>query len=113
MYTFITLKQLREIRNYTQSFVASKIGVTQSAYSKIENFSCQTSIDNYKKIADLLNVDVDQVLSNRIQALIHIKSSTTRNELVDNNLPNIMQIINTIKEQEFLLNRIIHKSDVA
>jgi transcriptional regulator with XRE-family HTH domain len=51
MYTFITLKQLRELRNYTQKEVATKIGLTQSAYSKIENFDSQTNMENYNKLA--------------------------------------------------------------
>lgn len=110
MYTFITLKQLREIRNLTQNYVASKIGVTQSAYSKIENFDCQTSIENYEKIAALLNVDVDQVICNKIQALIHIKSSSHK-ELVSNiNLPKVTALINNIKEQEFKLNKLIQSA---
>ncbi len=108
MYTYITLKQLRELRNLTQIYVASKIGVTQSAYSKIENFDCQTSIENYEKIALVLDVDVDQIISNRIQALIHIKSSS-HNEIVSQvNFPRVSALINNIKEQEFKLNKLIH-----
>lgn len=107
MYTFITLKQLREIRNLTQNYVASQIGVTQSAYSKIENFDCQTSIENYEKIAALLNVDVDQVICNKIQALIHIKSSSHKELVANVNLPKVTALINNIKEQEFKLNRLI------
>lgn len=108
MYTYITLKQLRELRNLTQIYVATKVGVTQSAYSKIENFDCQTSLENYEKIALILNVDVDQVISNRIQALIHIKSSS-HNEIVSHvNIPKLSAIINTIKEQEFKLNKLLH-----
>lgn len=107
MYTFITLKQLREIRNLTQNYVASQIGVTQSAYSKIENFDCQTSIENYEKIAALLNVDVDQVICNKIQALIHIKSSSHKELVANINLPKVTALINNIKEQEFKLNKLI------
>lgn len=107
MYTFITLKQLREIRNLTQIYVATKIGVTQSAYSKIENFDCQTSIENYEKIASLLDVDVDQVISNKIQALIHIKSSSHNDIMTSINMPRVSALINNIKEQEFKLNKLI------
>lgn len=108
MYTYITLKQLREIRNYTQSAVAAHLGVTQSAYSKIENFDCQTSLDNYNKIANLLDVDVQQVVTNRIQALIHIKGATSkRDTFIAKNAPLVSEIINTIKEQEYRLGLIL------
>ncbi len=112
MYTFITLKQLREIRNLTQNYVASQIGVTQSAYSKIENFDCQTSIENYEKIAALLNVDVDQVICNKIQALIHIKSSSHKELVANINLPKVTALINNIKEQEFKLNKLIQMNSL-
>ena len=107
MYTFISLKQLREIRNLTQIYVATKIGVTQSAHSKIENFDCQTSIENYEKIAALLDVDVDQVICNKIQALIHIKSNSHKELVANINLPKVTALINNIKEQEFKLNKLI------
>lgn len=108
MYTFITLKQLRELRNYTQKEVANKIGLTQSAYSKIENFDSQTTMDNYNKLANLFDVEVDQIITNRIQALIHIKSATTtRDQFIEKNAPMVGEIIKNIKEQEFKLNMIL------
>jgi transcriptional regulator with XRE-family HTH domain len=108
MYTFITLKQLRELRNYTQKEVAMKIGLTQSAYSKIENFESQTTMENYNRLANLFDVEVDQIITNRIQALIHIKSATTtRDQFIEKNAPMVGEIIKNIKEQEFKLNMIL------
>ena len=31
------IKNLRELKNFTQEYMAEKLGVTQAAYSKIEN----------------------------------------------------------------------------
>lgn len=111
MYTFITLKQLRELRGLTQHYVATKVGVTQSAYSKIENFDCHSSIENYKKIAELLDADLNQILSNKIQALIHIKGNVT---IVDSetekNIPMVADIINIIREHEYLLSRLLYQN---
>jgi transcriptional regulator with XRE-family HTH domain len=111
MYTFITLKQLRELRGLTQHYVAAKVGVTQSAYSKIENFDCHSSIDNYKKIAEVLDADANQIIMNKIQALIHIKGNVT---LVDSdtekNIPMVADIINIIREHEYLLSRLVNQN---
>jgi transcriptional regulator with XRE-family HTH domain len=108
MYTYITLKQLRELRNYTQKEVAAKIGLTQSAYSKIENFDCQTSMENYNKLSNLFDVEVDQIITNRIQALIHIKTaSTSRDQFIEKNAPMVADIIKSIKEHEFRLNMLL------
>lgn len=107
MYSFITLKQLREMRNLTQSYMASELGVTQSAYSKIENFDCQTSIKNYTKISLLLDADLDQIISNKIQALIYIKSSSQKENIIGMNLTRITEMVNVIKEHEVRLDKLI------
>lgn len=108
MYSFITLKQLREFRNLTQSYMASELGVTQSAYSKIENFECQTSVKNYSKISFLLNADIDQISCNKVQALIYIKSNATNKEnIAGMKLTRISEMIKLIREHENKLNKLI------
>lgn len=51
------IKNLRELKNFTQDYVAEKLGITQAAYSKIENGTNKLS---YSKI---LEVEVDELLA--------------------------------------------------
>ncbi len=47
------IKNLRELKNFTQEYMAEKLGVTQAAYSKIENGTNKIS---YAKIVDISNI---------------------------------------------------------
>ena len=50
------IKFLREDRKITQDFIANKLGISQTAYSKIENNQTQLTIERLKEIAQILEV---------------------------------------------------------
>jgi transcriptional regulator with XRE-family HTH domain len=56
------VKNLREEKNYTQDFIAGKLGVTQKAYSKIEAGETRMSVDHLLKIAEILETTVGSIL---------------------------------------------------
>lgn len=53
----ISVKTLREKQGLSQEELASKIGLTRSAVAMIENGSNKLTIDNAKKIGEILRVD--------------------------------------------------------
>lgn len=55
------IKEIRIGKNYTQSWVAQQIGVTQGEYSKIENTKRKKfSIETLNKISEILEVPINQ-----------------------------------------------------
>lgn len=56
------IKNLREERNYSQDYLAQKLGVSQKAYSKIETNQTKLSVDNLLKIAEILETSVNKIL---------------------------------------------------
>lgn len=56
------IKRLREEKNYSQMYLAGKLGVTQKAYSKIENNQTKLSVDNLLRIAEVLETSVNKIL---------------------------------------------------
>ena len=48
------LKQLRELKNYTQEFVAAQMGLTTRAYSKIESGDTKLTINRLNEISKIL-----------------------------------------------------------
>ena len=56
------IKRLREERNYSQSYLAQKLGITQKAYSKIETNQTRLSVDDLLKIADILETSIDKLM---------------------------------------------------
>ncbi len=53
------LKKIRIEKNVSQDFLAKKIGITQKAYSKIENNETKLNVEVLQKISDILEVPVE------------------------------------------------------
>ncbi len=58
------IRRVREYRNYTQDYVARKIGISQNAYSKLELGFHKLSLERLFQIADVLEVDCTALLEN-------------------------------------------------
>ena len=58
------IKKIREYKNYTQEWMAGQLGITQRAYSKIENDEVTLSVDKLFSISEILDVNVSEFLNN-------------------------------------------------
>jgi len=56
------IKNLREERNYSQSYMAGKLNISQKAYSKLESSETKLSVDNLIKIAEILETTINDIL---------------------------------------------------
>jgi len=56
------IKKFRELRNFTQGYVAERLGISQSNYARIENEDISLSEDRLLKIADILGTDKESIL---------------------------------------------------
>jgi hypothetical protein len=56
------IKILREYKKYTVTKLAKEAGISESYLSQIENFKRKGNIELYKKIADILKVDIDMLV---------------------------------------------------
>ncbi|MFM2138061.1 MAG: hypothetical protein RJA57_368 [Bacteroidota bacterium] len=70
------IRRFREMHNYSQKYVASKMGISQNAYSKIENNITQLNVQHLKKISAILNVSVIDLLKDDFE--IHKPLSLTK-----------------------------------
>lgn len=57
----LKIKKLRELRNYTQEYVADRIGLDQSAYSRLEKGDTKITFDRLTKIAEVLEVEPEDI----------------------------------------------------
>jgi len=55
------IKKVRELKNVTQQYVADKLGMTQGAYSRIENNSISVSEKLLEQVAEILGVDKEVI----------------------------------------------------
>ena len=56
------VRELREDHDYTQQYVADKIGITQRKYSYIETGTQQLTAEILIELAKLYNVSIDYIL---------------------------------------------------
>ncbi|RZL56034.1 MAG: XRE family transcriptional regulator [Pedobacter sp.] len=66
------IRKLREFRDYTQDYLASKLNISQNAYSKLELGYCKISLERLYAIADILQVDPVHILTLEHTELIKI-----------------------------------------
>jgi transcriptional regulator with XRE-family HTH domain len=57
------IRKIRELRNYTQDYLAAKLGISQNAYSKIELAYSKLTLERLFQISIILEVEVTQLLS--------------------------------------------------
>jgi transcriptional regulator with XRE-family HTH domain len=57
------IKKLRELKNYTQQYMADQLDLSISGYGKIERDETDISISRLEKIAAVLGVDVYTILN--------------------------------------------------
>lgn len=57
------IKKLRELRNYTQEYMALNLNITQTAYCKIEKEESKLTIIRLNEIAQVLDVEPLQILT--------------------------------------------------
>jgi len=80
------IKQLRELRNFTQSYMASELNLSLGGYGKIERDETEITLNRLKKIAEILKTDLSTILnfdSNQVFNLYKNKAATA-NGVVQN-----------------------------
>jgi transcriptional regulator with XRE-family HTH domain len=103
----LKIKHLRELRNYTQEHMAHCLGLTQRAYSSIENGKTQLTIERLREITQILNVSIGDILE--------LESKTTYNNNFNNhaaeNKGSLIFKQDDIDELKNLYDRIIKGKD--
>lgn len=59
------LKQIRLENEWTQQYVADKIGITKSAYSNIENQNRSPSLKVAIQLQNLFGLSIEKLLENK------------------------------------------------
>lgn len=109
------IKKLRELKNYTQSYMASELGITQGAYSRIEVGETEISYGKLSKISSILDVPVDDIVSFNENMIFNVSNNEVGNGYVVNNGITLderklyQEQIDLLKSQNEVLLRIIEK----
>ena len=101
------IKRYREMRNFSQKYVAAKMGISQNSYSKIENNITQLTVHHIKQLSSILEVPISDFLRDdfEIHKPITIPGSITRSELIDTIklLQKKLEAKSTVKHENYLV----------
>ncbi|QGK73503.1 helix-turn-helix domain-containing protein [Flavobacterium sp. SLB02] len=56
------IKSIRELKNYTQEYIADQLGITQAGYSKIEKGKTSLSLEKLQQLALILEMPLENII---------------------------------------------------
>lgn len=80
----LKIKKLRELRNFSQEFMANSLGLSQTGYGKIERDLTDLSINRLQQIAKVLDVDYKQILEFDEKNIFKLAHNNTANAIEHN-----------------------------
>ncbi|QAR31736.1 XRE family transcriptional regulator [Ornithobacterium rhinotracheale] len=115
------IKQIRELKNLSQEYVASELGISTRAYSKIETGETQLNINRLNEISSILEVDPMEILGFDEKKIFNIHNHSTGTcwgvDKYSQNFPEKLvaqyeETIQSLKEQVRLLKQLLeHKQN--
>ncbi|WP_244248469.1 helix-turn-helix domain-containing protein [Flavobacterium foetidum] len=57
------IKSIRELKNYTQQYVAEQLEMTQAGYSKIERGTASLSIEKLEQLSVILELPIESIIN--------------------------------------------------
>ncbi len=79
------VKTLRELKNFTQEYMAKHLEMTVSGFGKIERNESEVSYQKLEKIAEILGIQVEDLVSFNEKLVFNIMHNKTGNGYVVNN----------------------------
>ena len=86
------IKQIRELKNFSQEYVAQELGVSQSTYARIESGSVIPKIDRLQRIAEILEVDISILLNTTNVFNIVFNAAANQSGYINNQNNSILDI---------------------
>ncbi len=59
------IRSKRLEKNYSQTYLASRLKISQSYYAKIENGITKLTVDELIEISEILNIDLSELFSQK------------------------------------------------
>ncbi|TDX09643.1 helix-turn-helix transcriptional regulator [Flavobacterium sp. S87F.05.LMB.W.Kidney.N] len=103
------IKNIRELRNYTQQYMADQLGITQAGYSKIEKGKTLVSYSKLLEISVIFEASIEEIINfdsqGCIKSLNTIKDTNT--DLNDN-----YKVLKELYEDKIkLLEKLLNKTE--
>jgi len=57
------IKKLRELRDYTQDYMADQLGISQPTYARIERNDTDVTLSKLEQIAEILEIKLEDLIN--------------------------------------------------
>jgi transcriptional regulator with XRE-family HTH domain len=117
------IRKVRELRNFTQEYMADQMGLSISGYGKIERNDSDISLSRITQIAAILNVSRAKLLEfnseeilkevqNEDKLIVDTKTHKTKTEhssINQDDLSTLLDIIRSLKEENKKLKELLNQ----
>lgn len=107
------IRNLRELRNYTQAYMADQLNMSINGYGKIERDETDLSLSRLDQIAQVLDTDLNSILNFDNKNVFNFNSNQSANGIVNQqNMyydSSIREIITLLREENQLLKELINR----
>lgn len=98
------IKKHRELKGYSQEYMAHELDITQASYAKMENNNTKITVERLLKIAQLLETDITE--------LLEMKKQTIYNQEFNDSSQNYQEIQNLHQENKEAMAKLIESYEV-
>lgn len=84
-----SIRKIRELRGYSQEYMAAEIGVSTKTYAKIENGRTQIKLSKLDHICRLLGISIPQLMEFSVDQLIPENSMNKGAEMLEEQILNL------------------------
>lgn len=106
------IKNIRELKNLTQEYMAEKLDISQAAYSKLEKGNTKISEEKLHKIAEVLDVNPEDIIDfDNKKVLNSYNSIKGNNSNITYNDQDIMLIRQLYEDKIVLLEKLLKNAE--
>lgn len=104
------IKSIRELKNYTQEYMAYQLGMTQAGYSKIEKGKTKVNVEKLQKLSVILELPVEAIINFESEHYLNQKESLEKENFMNSDTS--FALMKRLYEDKIsLLEKLLGKTD--
>lgn len=104
------IKSIRELKNFTQEYMAYQLGMTQAGYSKIEKGKTRVNVEKLQKLSVILDLPVEAIINFESEHYLNQKESLEKENFMNSDTS--FALMKRLYEDKIsLLEKLLGKTD--
>jgi transcriptional regulator with XRE-family HTH domain len=96
---WLNIKKVRELRNFTQGFVAEQLKMTQAGYSKIEAGQVELTLNRLDEIAKILKTSILELMNFDEQKIFNNHFDNVNQNTTNGNIYSDKEVLQKLEKQ--------------